>query len=43
VFRYGAWRKRFKHVYFVIGARYDVHDFARPLLMRARWQLAELL
>jgi 4-amino-4-deoxy-L-arabinose transferase-like glycosyltransferase len=43
VLRYGDWRKRFKHVYFVIGARYDVHDFARPLLMRARWQLAELL
>jgi 4-amino-4-deoxy-L-arabinose transferase-like glycosyltransferase len=40
--KYPDWRERFKHVYFVVSGNFDVHEFARPLLVRARWQLAEL-
>jgi 4-amino-4-deoxy-L-arabinose transferase-like glycosyltransferase len=39
---YDSWHKRFKHVYFVVNAKFDVSEFARPLLSAQRWQLSEL-
>jgi len=40
--RYGAWRQRFGHVYFVVGSGYDISLFARTLYATERWRLAEL-
>ena len=40
--QYDSWHQRFRHVYFIVGPKYDVHEFARPLFARVRWQLAEL-
>jgi 4-amino-4-deoxy-L-arabinose transferase-like glycosyltransferase len=37
-----SWHRRFRHVYFVVNAKFDLGDFARPLLSRQRWQLSEL-
>jgi len=39
---YPAWRKRFKHIYVVVNAIYDPREFARSVLIKGRWQLAEL-
>ena len=40
--RYDAWRRHFKHVYFVLAISYDVTPFATPLAASGRWQLSEL-
>ena len=39
---YGAWRLRFKHIYFVLPSRYDVAALATRRYATSRWQLAEL-
>ncbi len=40
--RYDGWHARYKHVYFVLAASYDVSAFALPLFAAGTWQLSEL-
>jgi hypothetical protein len=40
--RYGAWRARYKHVYFVVDTFYDVTRLGHTLFRDRRWQLAEM-
>lgn len=40
--RYAAWRARYKHVYFVLGASDDVAPFATPRFRSRTWRLSEL-
>ena len=39
--RYGAWHARFKHIYFVVPARFDAAPLARRVFATSRWQIAE--
>jgi hypothetical protein len=40
--RFGGWRRRFGHVYFVLSPRIDVSPFARRLFTTGRYALSEL-
>jgi hypothetical protein len=39
--QYEGWRRRFKHVYFVVSSKYEIDAYARPIYVRGRWQIAE--
>jgi hypothetical protein len=36
------WRERFKHVYFVVSSKYDVHRLGRTVFRQGRWQFGEV-